>query len=194
MKAPLFHLCDPFPAWELRRQAPFCWMLLLQEASHDFSLAKYLSVVYSAYHHISKSAELTQAKGIMERGVCFWNKTYLKEWTDSFLLISPEKHSETAAKSVKMGQVSVSDPIHFFQPGAIQQYESLWESGTRQCNRVLRVEAGDYANHAIKGLEKGRLSCHFLFVFFTLHTQFLDNSPVSSFVEVGKAVLLAAEW
>jgi len=54
------------------------------------------------------------------------------------------------------------------------EYECLWESGTWQCNRVLRAETGDYANHAIKELENDGLLYHFLFVFFTLHTQFLD--------------------
>ena len=194
MKAPLFHLHDPPRAWELRRQALSCWMFLLQEASHEFSIAKYLSVFYSVYHHISESAELTEAKGMIERGLCFWNKTYLKEWTDGFLLISPEKHSEIAAKRVKPGQVSACDPLYFFQPGDIEEYECLWESGTQQWNRVLRAEIGDHANHAIKGLEKGRLAYHSLFVFFTLHIEFLDISSVISFVEVGKAVLLAAEW
>lgn len=114
-------------------------MFLLQEASREFSTAKYLSVFYSVYHHISESAEQTQAKGMMEQGLCFWNKTYLKEWTDGFLLVSPEKHSEIAAKRVKLGQVSASDPIHFFQPGDIEQYECLLESGTKQGNRVLKA-------------------------------------------------------
>lgn len=135
MKAPLFHLRDPLAAWEPRRQALFCWTFLLQEASHEFSIAEYLSVFCSVYHHISESAELTQAKGMIERGQCFWNKTYLKEWTDDFLLISPEKHLEIHVKRVKLAQVSASDPIHFFPTrwyGRIRMFVGEWDQARQQ--------------------------------------------------------------
>lgn len=78
------------------------------------------------------------------------------------------KHSEIAAKRVKLEQVSANDPIHFFQPDDTEEYECLWESVTQQRNKVLRAETGDYANHAIKGSEKGKLVYHFFFFIYFL--------------------------
>lgn len=82
----------PPHSWELRRQALCCWMFLWQEEVMNFQLRN-ICPCFIVYHHISESAEVTQAKGMMEQWLCFWNKTYLKEWTDGFLLISPQKHS-----------------------------------------------------------------------------------------------------
>lgn len=74
---------------------------------------------YSAGHHISESAELTQAKGMIKCGLYFCNKIYLKQQTDGFLLISlKKKHSETVAKKVKLEKVSAfsfQNFINFFQ-------------------------------------------------------------------------------
>lgn len=133
MKAPLFQLRD-LPC-SLRTEE--ISTLLLQGPSHEFSIAKYLSVFYSVYRHISESTELTQSNGMMDWGLCFWTKTCLKEWADGFLFTSPEKPSEIAAKRVKLGQISASNPFHFLQSGDIEEYECLWESGTQQSNRVL---------------------------------------------------------
>lgn len=65
--------------------------------------------------------------------------------------------------------------------------------GHSKVTGCLRAEIGDDANHAIKSLEKGRLTYQVLFVFFTLHTQFTDISLVIPFMEVGKAAPLAPE-
>lgn len=69
-------------------------------------------------------------------------------------------------------------------------YGRVGHSKARGC---LRAETGDYANHVTKSLEKGRLTYQVLFVFFTLHTQFIDIFSVIPFMEAGKAVPLAAE-
>lgn len=81
-------------------------------------------VFYSACHHISESAKLTRTKGMTECGLYFCNKTYLKEQTDGFLLISSEKHSDTAENKVKVEKVSAFSFQHFicfFKPVDIEE-------------------------------------------------------------------------
>lgn len=95
----------------------------------------------------------------------------------SFFLL--KKHSETAAKKVKLKKVSAfsfQHFIHFFKPGDIEEYEYLWQSTIQQCNMMLKADIEEYANLALIGFEKGRLVYQFLVAFFILHIWFLEFS------------------
>ncbi|RMC12928.1 hypothetical protein DUI87_10455 [Hirundo rustica rustica] len=64
-------------------------------------------------------------------------------------------HSTPYSECIKWGKEGGKEDV--WSDGDIEEYEYLWESGIQQCNTMLKADTGEHANHAIIGLEKGRL-------------------------------------